>query len=273
MTGFRLCGVTFAFGCFLAMGGEEVALPDFQAQTSSGPVSFHDVVVKPGRQVNGVVTNLTDRKWTAVVFDFELVDSAGKTVGHAPLIFRNFERGQSRELAVSVPLLNTNKQEFAGYRLEYLTGEVELTYVLTMLEPERSRLLKYEDEDAAVSFSVSDTCINVKLKNRSSSAMTVDWSGARFVDILEKSHPVRHIGDGTGNVIPFGSLAASIEPIFESPVETGEYAGWRSGRVLPRTDDAGVLKGKIVSLVLPVEVGGVRRSYRFVFQVAEILYQ
>jgi hypothetical protein len=257
-----------------------VPLPDFQVQTSSGPVSFHDVVLSSESRkdqcprISGIVSNLTDRKWTAVLFQLELLDSAGKTVGRAPLLYRNLERGQSRQLTNEpVQLLDPSQKDFSGYRVEYRTGEIELTYVLTMMAPERNRLLQYADEDAEFSFSVTDSCIELKLKNRSSSAASVDWRGAEFVDIFAKSHEVRRVGGGDGKMIPFGVLAATVEPVFDRPVIEDEYAGWRSGRVLPRTDDAGPLKGKIVSLVLPVETGGVRKTYRFVFQVAEILYQ
>jgi hypothetical protein len=42
--------------------------------------------------------------------------------------------------------------------------------------------------------------------------------------------------------------------------------------VLPRTLDAGELKGKTISLSLPLESGGVTTTYQFVFQVAETLF-
>jgi hypothetical protein len=274
MTGWRLCGLTIVLGGFLAVNGqvhEGVALPDFDVQTSSGVISFHGVSVNKSLRIDGLVTNRTDRRWTAVLFEFELLSADGKIVGRAPLLYKNLLPAQSKELADRpVQLLDPNRRDFSGYRILYRTGELEVSYVLTLLKPQPSRLLQYEDETTEFSFSILDTCINLKLKNKSSSPITVDWSGARFVDIFEQSHSVTHVGNS--KVGPFERLSETIEPALTAAVEPGQYEGWRTGRVLPRTLDAGELKGKTISLSLPLESGGVRTIYQFVFQVAETLF-
>ena len=269
MTGWGLCGLTIALGGFLAMGGpvhEAVALPDFEVQTSAGPMLFHDVSVDGHLRVNGSVTNKNDRKWTAVVFELELLNAGGRIVGHVPVLCRNLAPGQSKEFSEQIQLLDPKQREFSAYRALYRTGELEVTYVLTMLKPQRNRLLQYEDQAAAFSFSISDTCIDLKLKSNSSSSVMVDWNAARFTDIFEQSHPVTHAG--TSKAAPFEKLSESIEP---AP-NAGHYEGWRRGGVLPRTLDAGELKGKTIGLAFPLESGGVKTWYQFVFQVAETLY-
>jgi len=295
MASFRLYALTIAVAGFLAMDGpvhekrkeppvslEPVQLPDIEVETSSGPISFHDVVVRPESRkdrrlrVNGVVTNLTDRKWSGILFDLELLGPNGERVGHAPLMYTNLEREQSRRMSKGaegelIQLLDANRREFSGYRIFYRTGELDIKYVLTMLKPRSNRLLAYADQDVTFSFSVSNACIDLKLKNNSRSPVNVDWGEAAFVDIFEQSHAIGHVGTGDSQIAPYETLSDSIEPVSTSAVETSQYEGWRVGRVLPRTRDAGELKGRTISLLLPVEVDGVKRSYRFVFQVAEIL--
>jgi hypothetical protein len=261
-------------GGFLAVSGqvhEGVRLPDFDVQTSSGLISFHSVSVSKNLRIDGLVTNRTDRKWTAVLFEFELLSADGKVVGRVPLLYKNLLPGQSKEMADRpAQLLNPNRRDFSGYRILYRTGELEVTYVLTLLKPQPNRLLQYADQTTEFSFSILDTCINLKLKNNSSSQVTVDWSSARFVDIFEQSHSVTHVG--SSKVAPFERLSETIEPALTAAIEPGQYEGWRTGRVLPRTLDAGELKGKTISLSLPLESEGVRTVYQFVFRVAETLF-
>jgi hypothetical protein len=252
-----------------------------EVPTSSGPVSFHHVVISQEARkehrlrVNGVVTNLTDRRWSGILFNLELLGLQGERIGNAPLMYTNLERDQSRKISKSsegeiIQLLDAKQRDFTGYRIVYRVGELDIKYMLTLLKPQPNRLLQYADQDVSFSFSVSDACIDFKLRNISRSAVTVDWSAARFVDIFEQSHEVSHVGSSDSKVPPDAILADSIEPVITSP-ETNRYEGWRAGRVLPRTQDAGELKGRTISLSIPVEVNGVKRPYLFVFQIAEIL--
>jgi hypothetical protein len=274
MTRLGWLGFTIAAGGFLAMAArvnEGMALPNLDVETTSGLFSFHDVSLNRNLRLGGVVTNRTDRKWTAILFELELLSDKGTIVGHAPLLYRNLAPGQSAQLTDHpVQLIDPARREFSGYRILYRTGEFEVTYVMTMLKPQRNRLLQYEDPNSSFSFSILDTCITLNLKNNSSSPMEVDWSAARFVDIFEQSHSVAH--SGTSVVAPFERTKETIEPALTMVVEPGQYEGWRAGRVLPRTLDAGELKGKTISLSIPLKTAGVTTVYQFVFQVAETLF-
>jgi hypothetical protein len=285
MAGF---GITFTVGCFLAMGGparDPVVLPDMEVQTSSGPVFFHNVAVQRehGLRVNGVLTNRTDRRWTVIVLDLELLDASGKVMGRLPLTYKNLQPDKSRELANSlggepIQLVDPARRDFTGYRILYRAGEIGMTYMFTMLKPERNRVLQYEDQNAAFSFKISDTCIKLKLKNNLSSPLKVEWNAATFVDVFEQSHPVTHQSAGDSVVNPFATLQESITPVAvppakDSAIEIYNREGWRTGRILPRTQDAGELKRRTISLSLPFQIGGQETNYQFVFQVAETLIQ
>lgn len=264
-----MCGLAVAIGGLLAMGGpahETVELPDSVVQTSVGAILFHDISVDKNLRLSGTVTNKTDRKWTAVLFELELLDASGNMVGRAPLSYKDLLPEQSKEVSEQAQLLNPAQREFSGYRILYRTGELEVTYVLTMLQPRKNRMLQYEDAGASFAFSISDTCLELKLKNNSTAPATVVWEEARFTDIFEQSHPVTPAGNT--RIAPFERVSYTIEP---AP-NAGHYEGWRAGRVLPRTLDAGELKGKTIKLSLPLESGGVKTIYEFVFQVADTLF-
>lgn len=245
------------------------ALPDFVMQTSSGPVSFHDVRLAGSGRVSGVATNLGQHKWIGLLADFEVVDPFGKTVGSAPLMFRALDRGQSRKFEDTIQFPDGGKPNFSGYRVSYHTGAIAVKYVLTMVSPSQNRLLEFADQDLQFSFSVSDTSIELKMRNTSRSAVKVIWRGTEFTDVFEQTHLIAHVGGGDSTIAPAGSLKESVEPVGGN---SGEYKGWRADSVLPRTQDAGEMTGRSITLSLPVEVEGAQRCYRFVFQVAETLF-
>jgi hypothetical protein len=238
-------------------------------QTSSGPVSFHDVRLAAGSgRVSGVATNLGEHKWKALLADFEVVDPVGKTVGSAPLMFRDLDRGQSRKFEDTIQFPG-GKPKFSGYRVVYHTGAVDVKYVLTMVSPAQNRLLEFADQDLQFSFAVSDASIELKMRNNSRSAVKVIWRETEFTDVFEQTHLIAHVGGGDSTIAPAGSLKESVEPVGGN---SGEFKGWRADAVLPRTLDAGEMTGRSITLSLPVEVEGAQRCYRFVFQVAETLF-
>jgi hypothetical protein len=240
--------------CFAAAGGR---MPDRLVETSSGPLRFHDVVAGPGHRLSGVVTNATARNWTSVEFQIEWLAADGNVTGRTPLVIHHLKHGESRSL--SLELKDSVPADISNYRVAYRTGELEATYFLTMLQPERKRVLEYEDADTSFSFAISPVCFDVKFKNKTNRVLTVDWAGARFVDIFERQHVM---AEGQAEVAPFAIVKELLEP-------AGEVT---AGRVLPQSEDAGELAGKTVSLSIPVVLDGVRKEYRFVFQVAEVLY-
>jgi hypothetical protein len=265
--------VRFGIPLFVAtlLAASTDALPDFVLQTSSGPISFHDVRVTAGSgHISGIVTNLGEHKWSGLLADFELVDPVGKTVGRAPLMFKNLDRKQSRRFEDRVEFADGKQKEFSGHRVVYRTGAIDVKYVLKMVSPAENRLLEFADQDLEFSFSVSETALEVKIANRSRAAVKVIWRDTEFRDVFEQTQLIAHVGGGDSTITPSGLLKETIEPVGGNT--TTDYEGWRAGRVLPRTQDAGEMTGRSIALSLPVEVEGVRRSYRFAFQIAETLF-
>jgi hypothetical protein len=216
-----------------------------------------------------VATNRSERKWNGLLADLELVDPTGNTVGRAPVMIENLHRKQSKLFDTSVQWTDGKQREFSGYRMVYKTGSIAVKYVLTMVSPVRSRILQYSDPDLWFSFSISESSIELKMKNNSRSEVKVIWSDAEFTDVFEQTHLVTHFGGGNSTIYPGLVLAETVEPV---SFASGEYGGWRADRILPRTQDAGEIAGRTIALSLPVQVEGIQRMYLFKFQVAEVLF-
>jgi hypothetical protein len=243
-------------------------LPDCLLPTNFGDILFHDLsLAKSPRKstlLSGSVTNLTDKRWIRLAADLELLGDGGEILAGAPLVYTNLLPGHTGHIVGGAEGQPFPQAEYCGVRVLYRAGEVDAIYVLTMLKPEPNRLLVYEDEDAVYSFTVSDGCIDLKLRNKSPYVLKIDWSRASLVDVLERSHEITHHAKLPGKVRPYDLLSESLSPV--------QLQGEPAPQILPRTQDMESMKGKIISLSLGIDLDGQKKDHLFVFQVAAILY-
>jgi hypothetical protein len=149
---------------------------------------------------------------------------------------------------------------------------------LSLIKPIPSDSLSFADDKIQVLFQVSKNGMSFSIKNNTEAAVRILWDQVAFVDWGARSHQVIHKGvkyaDKGGakpiTVIPPG--AAWEDTAIPEDNITFVSGDWAIDDFLPPGPKAMDLKGKTVSIFMPLEINGKATDYNFVFQVRDVKY-
>jgi hypothetical protein len=155
-------------------------------------------------------------------------------------------------------------------------------YTYAMVEPTRDTSLSYRDANLRFRFAIDDAAVIVQIENRSKSYVIVDLPRAR-VGVDGKLTTIRHRDSYlAGSAKPVAKLLAPGEIIedFIMPQNnlTIEGKEYHETDLFPTVDLRSASRrkqilesrGRTLSLVLPVEIGGAKVEYSFKFAVANV---
>ena len=133
----------------------------------------------------------------------------------------------------------------------------------------------------AVTITPRDQHIDLKIDNLTQKPLTILWDMADYTDVMGQSHrivPAGIKGENRGNRVPpqaipvGGSLQASV-----MPEDSIAYSGEKKGYVVKPlfdldSDSALSLKGKTVSIFLPVAINGALiPDYNFRIKIEDVI--
>ncbi|MEE8483299.1 MAG: hypothetical protein V3S46_01775 [Nitrospinota bacterium] len=148
-----------------------------------------------------------------------------------------------------------------------------------MVKPVESWEKRYEDNGAAFRFEITEKRIKVFFENRSGSEITLMWNKVRYIDPEGKSHRIANnqtlFRRKSGKIIPTNVPAGEREENVMVPVgniEKMERWTWSIKPLFNMEDDTALEnRGKIFSVVFPVEIGNVEKVYKFDFIVTNVV--
>ncbi|MFO1479319.1 MAG: hypothetical protein U1F40_03855 [Turneriella sp.] len=153
-------------------------------------------------------------------------------------------------------------------------------YTIKITGPKATTTSTFEDANIVADFSLFDQAVAVKIKNKTGSAIQVNWDNVSFVDINGKSNRVIHTGirlmerdkPQAPSIIPPGaSLDDEITPVDNIRFESGQYGGWRTDPLMPPLDEnQQKYVGKTLSVFMPLEINGKKKEYNFKIEITGI---
>jgi hypothetical protein len=268
-----------------------VSLPDKTVETELGTFEFTNLALgqpetygikMPWLNLTGTATNKTTRKWISVFFDFEFIGGNGNPVYTVHLHYLNLESGQSTRLGLMesgemVDFSNTG-QPTGGFRIKYVTGEIDIPYEARMQKPSPSNSGTFEDSSIRVTFALHDSSFSFSLQNKTDSPIRIDWNQVSFIDPGGTAHAVTHDGvkyaDASSAkpptvVPPLARVSDSIVPADNVHFESGEYGGWRTNHLLPHTPKFAGVKDIPLGIYMPLEIKGSTKDLSFTFNVSD----
>ena len=159
------------------------------------------------------------------------------------------------------------------------------TKVVTIEEEGVSKYV-YEDDYMRIAWHVDLKMFHFVLTNKSKHSIKIDWDDISYVDIHGKAGRVIHSGikyieksnDQAPTTIPRrASITDLILPA--DNVKYYEYAGWLTHFLFPmhytsQTElnmIAPTYLGREMSILMPIEIEGVRNEYMFIFNVNKFI--
>jgi hypothetical protein len=270
-----------------------VALPDETVSTPLGNFTFSHltlgqkvilgtVVPSSSLQFNGTATNATDHTWKRIFFSAIFTDAAGTVVQNDQLSYTLIGAGQSQKLGI---LDDGDPVSFssppAKLTIKYLLGELlNIDYRLRMTKPADSEGMAFEDASLQATFGVTRQAVQFTILNKTNGPVKIDWNQVSFIDGESNSHPVTHQGvkytDAAATkppsvIPPSAKFSDTIVPANNVHFSSGEYGGWSTTDILTGTPLATTLKGKTISVYMPLELNGTQRNYLFSFEITDVL--
>lgn len=153
-------------------------------------------------------------------------------------------------------------------------------YRFYLIDPPTGNL-NYEDKDLQFSFTLERDYITIALVNKSNSNVTIDWEKAVYEDPDRRSHRLvkkganyEDKGEDKGNpqtpvLLPRGyKLVESLIPV--DNIDHKFLIGLKVRPMFPELKSARTVEewdGATFEVILPVEINGEPRRYRFAFRV------
>ncbi|MGD0499499.1 MAG: hypothetical protein ABSC23_13800 [Bryobacteraceae bacterium] len=263
---------------------------DFTVKVDEGSFALTGVLLKGGRFTisKGKATNNTDRAWRTVQFELILYDASGNVI---PVTAKDsdfnelyivtvdgFKPGDTKELKMSFRLAEAlrNVREVANFKIQFKTGVYPAKYTFTMKKPSQSDALHFYDDSLDALFNITQAQITFVLRNKTDNPIKISWDQVSYVDFYGTSHRVMH--KGVKLVDREQPQAPTIIPpkaqVDDLVVPTDYMAfisgNWKQENILPDNVVAKQLKGKTVSVFMPLEINGSVKNYSFEFLVSNV---
>ncbi len=167
-------------------------------------------------------------------------------------------------------VINIKLEKLVHYLLKY-----------RMLSPIPADVIGYRDRTIAVVFTPGERNFEMKLDNLTRKPLRILWDQAEYTDYVNRRHRIMYEGirpQDRNNAIPpeviapGGSVQHVIVPV-DAMVYSREKKGYDTKLLFPvDSDSALALKGRTVSLFLPVEVErAIIPDYNFRIQIVDVV--
>ena len=188
---------------------EKVSL---QVQTEYGGFVFMDLRLERDAinqwVLAGSATNETDRSWRYAKFAVQLLGEDGRPVHEGTFAMDQFLKGHTnriKDIAGLAPGATLGfvqgKPRVADLNLAFLQRDsvFDFQYVISMIKPEQSDALSYNDSEVAITFTPGDlklvgAQLQFSLENKTDSPIALPWDKVSYVDWSRGSHRVIHQG-------------------------------------------------------------------------------
>lgn len=266
---------------------------DITVNVEEGKFIFKDLHVETNASVmlKGTVINGTDKNWRYIQFEISMYDDKGELIkinkAKKPIVvlMSDFKSKEEKPLGSGdrgayIKRNDDIEVKAERFEIKFKDGAYPATYVLSMLKPNVSKGLNYEDANINVAFDISKKEILFELKNKTDEPIKIDWNQVSYVDVFGASHRVIH--QGVKYIDKENSLPPTIIPptakisdrLFPSNLVTyssGAYGGWRESNLFPEAPEAKKFKNQKFSVFMPLEVNGKVTNYFFSFKIDDVI--
>lgn len=231
----------------------------------------------------GSAANETDRSWRYVKFGVQLLGEDGRPVHDGTFTMDQFRKGQTSPIkdvtgsSQGATLgFAERKTRVSDFSITFLQSDsvFDFKYVISMIKPQPSDDLSYEDSDVVIRFTPGDlkligSQLHFSLENKTDSPITVPWDKISYVDWSRGSHRVIHEGvrlidrdkpQAVSTVAPTARLDDLIYP--------ADYVD-ADVPFLPLREPNTVV-GATFSVFMPLEIKGHEKNFLFTFRVERV---
>jgi hypothetical protein len=270
-------------------------LPDQTVETPLGSFVFSGLtlgnkiisglVMHSSATVTGTITNNTTATWESISFTAALFNLSGGVASDSTFTYMGLAAGKTSNIEPYGGSLADGQSFYiqngpaAALGIRFRNGSVAVQYSFRMIKPSESTDLRFEDADIESGFVVARKGINFIFRNKTDDPIKIDWNQVSYIDATGTSHPVTHTGvkytDAAASkppstIPPSAKFEDSAIPADSVHFVSGQYGGWETRDLLPRSVDAPLLKGGTVALYMPMEVRGKVKNYLFRFQITDV---
>ena len=278
-------------------GPVDISLADTAVSVPGGDLSFQDFrVVLDGStsygmyipstsELSGTIVNRADRVLSGVMFDLVAFDATGTPLSSQQIIkLERFPPNSTIDLyGETLNGLNLDTEGVRPARVEIrgVRAPFPVDYTFLMTSPETSESLSFSDETIDISFALARDEMGFALRNNAGEPIRINWDEVSYVDPSGSSHRVMHSGvkysernnPQAPTTVPPG---ARIEDILQ-PTDMVEYSDvlseWREDNFFPGSNAALETVGQTFSVFMPLDIGGERVNYNFVFEIADVDFE
>lgn len=260
----------------LLFGAEvKVGVADIIIKVDEGEFVFKNLSILYGgtyNTVSGNILNNTNKDWNDASFNIELYDKS------STMKTQNVTINAGSKKYFSVELESESSPDPKNLRIKYVGGSYPANYAFTMVKPKYSKLSDFSDNNIYAKFMISQREISFDLENKTQNIIKIDWNNVSYIDFEKQAHRIVHSGikyidlekTQTPLSIPPGSRI-SDGIVSSDHVTRSSTNRWEHLPLFPSNhQEAKQLKGKEISVFMPLEINGIVKNYNFVFRIEDV---
>lgn len=263
------------------------SIPDLKVTAGGGAFTLSNLrLVKAygSTKLKGEISNDTGERWQRATFELKAFDRKGNQLkgAEALTIFQANELETTESIPIDggygVRLEGIPFDSIARVEAVLVDGQPAPKYKFAMKSPVAKDDLTFEDEAVKIGFDIDTDAIRFVLLRKAGSSVEVDWDKAGFIDSSGKQHALEHADASLSHgllrrslykiVLPEAAVAGMLIP--KDRYYSDHNSAAHVFHLLPEDADAADYKGKSISLVVPANINGVRKSYNFGFIITDV---
>ena len=271
-----------------------VTVDSVEVSTDYGPMILKNLTVGRGlmgSQMNGTITNSTQRAWRAAYFKVTLYDKNGQPLNDgsfSAICVKDLAKGQTRPLTdnfgrspAEITWYNGfGRSNVASFKILFDKNSfIDAHYVIALVKPREDRDLIFEDESVRLVFSVTEEQIAFAIQNKTAAAINIDWNQIAYIDPSGQSHRVIHQGvkyASTGEVMAptvVPPTAKVTDLIYPSDYVTWDEVlhDWAKKSLLAQRDQEKHI-GESFSAFMPLQINEHKKEYLFTFKIVDVSF-
>lgn len=260
-------------------------------------VTHNDFTMGSAFHMTGTITNKTPWDLEHLRMRVAFYDASGRvlqglcgpsfcdTVGVHILAGETKEWDEIPGVPFQSSLMDYPPHAVRSYKIAFEDAEYHVKWHFSLLKPKPSDDLSYEDDSVDTTFSLAPTGIGIRLHNRTSDPVIINWNNVSWVDDSGEAHKVVHSGvllidkdkPQTPTVIP--PMARITDTMFPSDhfkvASFGSHIEPLWPDLVNMSGDQSALKkveGTMFSVFVPLDIGGTTKNYSFVFKITSVEY-